>query len=65
MPAAEPSLHISPIHGCGRGSTGKSFRPAGAVALLRTIHGAHPSGALRVTRFAPGESLGTGARPTV
>ncbi len=51
------SPHISPIDGCGHGYTGKSSRSAGAVALLRTIHGAHPADALRATQFAPGESV--------
>ena len=65
--AQTPGPQISTIHGCGPGATGKSCRFAAAAALLRTIHGARPAGALRATPFAPGESVdllsSTPARP--
>ncbi len=65
--SAATSPPISPIQGCGRGDAGKSCRSAGPPVRRCGWAVAHLAGALRATRFAPGESVdvlsSTPARP--
>jgi len=43
------------VHGCTNAASARMRRSGHFLLLMRTIPGAHPSGALRASKFAPGE----------